>query len=282
MNYPGHIVIPITLDELYALARGLGPGKIKRKGDWVLTCCPVPGHGKGRHDENPSLWLGIAPSGKTLAVSCKAGCDRNVVAAELKLRLEQQRGNADSQAAATALEESAWEPLDYAPAGTKIREVILREHGGIRNPQYTWVYRSVEKRISHVVYRWEKDGEKTFQYAVWCQHKKTKKVEWHLDWYPRVYDLLYSELLADYPDLPVLVVEGEKTCDAARKLFGDRYFVTTWALGATHAHLPDWSILKGRKVVVWPDNDEPGRKAMHIIAACLVKAGVEDIKMVVP
>ena len=33
---------------------------------------------------------------------------------------------------------------------------------------------------------------------------------------------------------------------------------------------------------MWPDNDEPGRKAMHIIAACLVKAGVEDIKMVVP
>ena len=73
-----------------------------------------------------------------------------------------------------------------------------------------------------MVYRWEKDGEKTFQYAVWCQHKKTKKVEWHLDWYPRVYDLLYSELLADYPDLPVLVVEGEKTCDAARKSIGDR------------------------------------------------------------
>ena len=143
-----------------------------------------------------------------------------------------------------------------------------------------WAYRNPEGRISHVVYRYEKDAEKIFEDLVWCRNKRTGEAMWRMGWFPTVFNLLWSELLANFPGKPVLVVEGEKAAEAARKIFADRYFVTTWALGMAEAHRPDWSILKGREVILWPDNDGPGLEAMRIVAACLVKAGVEDIKMV--
>ena len=42
--------------------------------------CPVPGHGKGRGDQRPSLW--ISPEGKGL--KCKAGCSYKDVAASIR------------------------------------------------------------------------------------------------------------------------------------------------------------------------------------------------------
>jgi putative DNA primase/helicase len=58
-------------------------------------------------------------------------------------------------------------------------------------------------------------------------------------------------------DDPIVVVEGEKKCDALRGL---GYTVTTCAGGAgkfTKAHA---ACLKGRDVVVWGDNDTPGQE----------------------
>jgi DNA primase len=65
-----------------------------------------------------------------------------------------------------------------------------------------------------------------------------------------------GELRAD-PDRRVLVVEGERTADAAAGLFADMVVVTS-AAGAKAAAKTDWSPLKGRKVVIWPDRDDAG------------------------
>ena len=80
MNQHSKSAIPITKDELHSLARQLAAGKDKYgkaqyNGDWCLTCCPVPGHGKGRGDLEPSLSIGISEHGN-LVVKCKADCDR--------------------------------------------------------------------------------------------------------------------------------------------------------------------------------------------------------------
>ena len=36
----------------------------------------------------------------------------------------------------------------------------------------------------------------------------------------------------------------------------------------------DWSVLRGRRIVVWPDRDEVGEKAAKIICTHLVEARV--------
>jgi len=53
----------------------------------------------------------------------------------------------------------------------------------------------------------------------------------------------------------VLVVEGEKT---AIEMIALGFMATTSSHGANSAAKTDWSPLAGRRVVVWPDNDEAG------------------------
>lgn len=72
---------------------------------------------------------------------------------------------------------------------------------------------------------------------------------------PKVLPLpLYGqELLSDTADV-VFVVEGEQKADLLVKLGGCA--VTSGA--ATTARNADWSPVREREVVIWPDNDEPG------------------------
>ena len=58
------------------------------------------------------------------------------------------------------------------------------------------------------------------------------------------------------PDETVWIVEGEKCADVLSKLG----LQATTSGSATSAGTADWSSLEGRKVIVWPDNDETGRR----------------------
>ncbi len=65
------------------------------------------------------------------------------------------------------------------------------------------------------------------------------------------------ELLAADPSEPVVLTEGEKDCDRARD---EGFIATTRPGGAKAANLCDLKPLAGRKVAIFPDNDEPGAK----------------------
>ena len=66
----------------------------------------------------------------------------------------------------------------------------------------------------------------------------------------------------------VIICEGEKAAEAARRLFPGSP-VVSWPNGASSVSSADWSDLKGRKVVIWPDADAPGFAAMNEIGAIL-------------
>ena len=89
-----------------------------------------------------------------------------------------------------------------------------------------------------------------------------------------------KQLLADKKKT-VLIVEGEKACDAAQKLF-PMSTATTWASGCKAINKTDWTPLKGRKIVLFPDNDQVGFDAMERLAQLLFSIGVETIKQVNP
>ena len=55
----------------------------------------------------------------------------------------------------------------------------------------------------------------------------------------------------------VIIVEGEKAAQAARRLFPNCVVVTSKG-GANGAKKTDWTKLAGRIVIVWPDNDVAG------------------------
>ena len=85
--------------------------------------------------------------------------------------------------------------------------------------------------------------------------------------------------LVDHPSKPVLIVEGEKTAEAAQAIFPEMV-VTTWHGGAGNVKAADLSHLKGREVVLWPDNDAIGHKAMVALAQGCKEVGAKSIKMV--
>ena len=79
----------------------------------------------------------------------------------------------------------------------------------------------------------------------------------------------------------VLIVEGEKTCDAAAKLFPD-VACTTWSGGCKGHGKTDFSPLKGRKIALWPDADEEGIAAMQAVADKLLRQGAIKVRFITP
>ena len=81
--------------------------------------------------------------------------------------------------------------------------------------------------------------------------------------------------------LQLLIVEGEKTADAAAALFPN-HAVLTWASGCNAIDKADWSPVSGRRCVLWPDADMPGREAMAKLAPRLLSAGAAQVRIVHP
>ena len=93
---------------------------------------------------------------------------------------------------------------------------------------------------------------------------------------------LYNlDSLSQRPDAPVLIVEGEKTADAAAKLF-PHAVVITWPSGCKAINKADWAPLAGRKCVLWPDADAPGIQAMDKLQAKLLDLGAAQVRIVTP
>lgn len=66
-------------------------------------------------------------------------------------------------------------------------------------------------------------------------------------------------------DVPCFIVEGEKAADALTRLG----VLSTTSGGSESAGKVDWTPLKGRPCVIWPDNDESGRKYGEDVADIL-------------
>ncbi len=71
---------------------------------------------------------------------------------------------------------------------------------------------------------------------------------------------------------PVWVVEGEKCVEEMKEHGFVAVSASNGAEGMTKA---DWTPLKGRKCILWPDNDEPGKKAMDRAAQTLRGIGCD-------
>ena len=87
------------------------------------------------------------------------------------------------------------------------------------------------------------------------------------------------ETLADAT--PVVIVEGEKCADALAGL-AEGYGVLSWLGGSGAVLRTDWAALAGRKVILWPDADGPGREAIARLAGELDRIGAAKVLMISP
>lgn len=96
--------------------------------------------------------------------------------------------------------------------------------------------------------------------VTWCVGPEGEQ-RWCVQHFAAPRPLFGLDALAAKPFAPVLVVEGEK-CRAAGACALTPYAVVSWPGGSKGLAFVDWSALRDRDVVLWPDADEPGRQAM--------------------
>lgn len=105
---------------------------------------------------------------------------------------------------------------------------------------------------------------------------------WALKGYAAEHRPLFNlDRVVGQPNAVVLVVEGEKTAEAACQIPYSRETVcVTWCGGASAVSKTDWSPLSGREVLIWPDNDQAGFKAADQLCGELRQVGVKSVKQV--
>lgn len=136
-----------------------------------------------------------------------------------------------------------------------------------------WCYRDAAGDQLFWIQRLDLEGsKKLFVHRTWLDgkwHYPSKKDAFTSEW-PAPRPLYRLETLPLMPYAEVLLVEGEKAADRAADLF-PQYCVLSWANGSNAIDKVDWSPLEGRSVLLWPDNDKAGEKAMDRIALKLTR-----------
>lgn len=80
------------------------------------------------------------------------------------------------------------------------------------------------------------------------------------------------------PSAQVLIVEGEKCADVGASILPS-LVVVSWAGGGRAVGKTDWAPLAGRRVAIWPDNDEPGGDAAVEVADRCLAAGAASVRV---
>lgn len=138
-------------------------------------------------------------------------------------------------------------------------------HYKFGKPIEVYAYKNKDSQVMMYIAKYiDQDNKKTF--TPFCYSDKG----WVRRQHPVPRPLYGVDLIKD-PSRKVMIVEGEKSVIAARKIFGDRYYVVTWPGGSKAVNKSDWSMIKDKEIIVWPDADTPGMDAAREIASIAFK-----------
>lgn len=131
-------------------------------------------------------------------------------------------------------------------------------------PSATYRYQNTNGSLVAEIerYEWQKDGETKKTFRPWDVERRKYT-------HPEFRPLYNLPNIIRAPE--IVVVEGEKAADA---LIAQNVDATT-AMGGSNAPLEktDWSPLRGRKIVIWPDNDDAGKAYAERLKAHLEANG---------
>ena len=208
------------------IAKALGNAK-QVNGQWVCSC-PVPGHGQGNGDKNPSL--SITESDGKVLFHCHGGCDQRDVFDAVRER-------------------------NLLPTTPKREEISFAQH---QAPvlEKEWLYRTEDGDVLFTKRRYKTNDAKGKTYSIHRVDAQGKRIAGLKD--TRIVPYNLPELLdAKTAGRAIYLVEGEKAADA---------LVSIGAIATTsHTGAGSWpeeitQYFAGANIVVIPDNDEPGRQ----------------------
>lgn len=222
-------------------------GNAKRVGRGWLASCPLPGHGQGHGDKNPSLSISDGEDGKPL-FKCHSGCDQHELFAAIR---------------------------DYGLLpDIEIRDPLasIKPLPALQAPvlDQEWVYVDEDGEPLFVKQRFKTGTAKGKDYK---QMRCVKQPDGTHARFPgfkdtRLVPYRFPELLnAKTAGRTIFLTEGEKAADA----------LVSIGVIATSAHAGSGSwpeeitqYFAGAVVIMVPDNDLAGWKYAHKVAAALV------------
>jgi hypothetical protein len=145
---------------------------------------------------------------------------------------------------------------------------VVRRRG---EPAGRWEYHDADGRLVGLVLRWDTETGKTF-----LPFSLTTSGSWVCEGMPAPRPLYrLPQVLA--AEGSVFVCEGERATEALVSL---GCTATTSPNGSKSAGKADWTPLRGRRVVVVPDRDEPGEAYADAVADLALRAGAVNVVVV--
>ncbi len=160
----------------------------------------------------------------------------------------------------------------YTPFQEPIKPIDSIENKAANNdnlgkPTAEWGYTDTQGNLIAKVFRYDTDNGK--KYLPWDEKLKSYRMPNPRPLY-NLLDILKSN--------SVILVEGEK---CAQSLI-EKGICATTAMGGANASIDktDWSPLKGKDIIIWPDNDEVGKGYAQSAYEHLLKAGAKSVKII--
>lgn len=191
-------------------------------------------------------------------VMCMDCCDEAQAIAKLKANGYHRDGTRIKAEAPIKLNVWQHEIAPDKPPAMKIKEC--------GEPVAVWRYNNADGKCLGYVARYLKpDGTKDYRPWTYGRYSQNVDPTWKSKtWTHGERPLFGLDELAKRPTAKVAIVEGEKAAMAARQLLAGMV-VIAWPGGSSSVHGVDWTPLAGRHILLIPDNDKAGRKAMQMI-----------------
>ncbi len=167
---------------------------------------------------------------------------------------------------------------DFVPIWPSPVEPQSFNHPILGKPSCVYPYNNHEGILINYVCRFETKDDKEFRPLSFGTYKG--KTGWHWRQLPAPRPLYGLDILQ--PSGAVIICEGEKAWQALYDKMPDQSIIT-WPGGSNAIAECDWTALMSKKydVLLWPDNDAAGQKAMQHIAMILkdhvVSIGILDV-----
>lgn len=139
------------------------------------------------------------------------------------------------------------------------------------DPAWVYTYRGADGSLIGYVCRFEFNDEqgkptKETLPLIWASSPDGKYKDWRWQGFNESVRVVYNaHLVAKYPTLPIIVVEGEKAADWLNDRLNNKAIAVTWVGGSNQVDKTNFDLLNGRDVILWPDNDAPGKKCMEYV-----------------
>jgi uncharacterized protein (DUF927 family) len=152
-------------------------------------------------------------------------------------------------------------------------------------PKCSYAYHTEDGGLVGYMVRWEilqEDGviKKEILPYIYAEHKLGGR-KWISKGFPVPRPLYHLPQIVELSEAPILVCEGEKAAEAGTILFPE-YISTTSPHGAKSLNQADWSVFKGRNIILCPDFDEAGQQWAEELTNICKKVGVKSTRYLFP